>query len=124
MMASHDDKFGYEIEIITYPGSGIEKVKDIKGPKLAFTSETSNSAHKAPSVLLRHNSSSRPAGTEPVFSGEHDDSVLGVANKDYPAASIADSVMYRMIARHMINADQVKTIQVADVSNDRVRTRL
>jgi phosphonate transport system substrate-binding protein len=52
-----------------------------------------------------------------VFSGkhdnsvlEHDNSVLGVANKDYPAASIANSVMYRMIARHVIKADQVKTI--------------
>ena len=31
MMASKDDKFGYEMEIITYPGSGIEKVEDVKG---------------------------------------------------------------------------------------------
>ena len=37
-----------------------------------------------------------------MFSGKHDNSVLGVANKDYPAASIANSVMYRMIARHVI----------------------
>ena len=37
-------------------------------------------------------------------------SVLGVANKDYPAASIAHSVMYRMIARNVIKPDQVKTI--------------
>ena len=31
MMASHANKFGYEMEVITYPGSGIEKVEDIKG---------------------------------------------------------------------------------------------
>jgi phosphonate transport system substrate-binding protein len=31
MMASEDGSFGYEMEIITYPGSGIEKVEDIKG---------------------------------------------------------------------------------------------
>ena len=53
MMASEDDRFGYEMEIITYPDSGIEKVEDIKGKQLAFTSETSNSGYKAPSALLK-----------------------------------------------------------------------
>ena len=111
MMASHDNKFGYEMEIITYPGSGIEKVEDIKGKKLAFTSETSNSGFKAPSALLRQQFKLEAGKDfEPVFSGKHDNSVLGVANKDYPAASIANSVMYRMIARNVIKADQVKTI--------------
>jgi phosphonate transport system substrate-binding protein len=111
MMASRDNKFGYEMEIITYPGSGIEKVEDIKGKKLAFTSETSNSGYKAPSALLREQFKLEAGKDfEPVFSGKHDNSVLGVANKDYPAASIANSVMYRMIARNVIKADQVKTI--------------
>ena len=93
MMASKDDEFGYEMEIITYPGSGIEKVEDIKGKKLAFTSETSNSGYKAPSALLR-DQFKLEAGKdfEPVFSGKHDNSILGVANKDYPAAAIANSV--------------------------------
>src|SRR5690554_2600673 len=40
MMAGADGSFGYEMEIITYPGSGIEKVEDIRGKKLAFTAET------------------------------------------------------------------------------------
>ena len=111
MMASHDNKFGYEMEIITYPGSGIEKVEDIKGKKLAFTSETSNSGYKVPSALLRQQFKLEAGKDfEPVFSGKHDTSVLGVANKDYPAASIANSVLYRMIARNVIKADQVKTI--------------
>ena len=111
MMASHDDKFGYEMEIITYPGSGIEKVEDIKGKKLAFTSETSNAGFKVASDLLRQQFKLEAGKDfEPVFSGKHDNSVLGVANKDYPAASIANSVMYRMIARHVIKANQVKTI--------------
>jgi phosphonate transport system substrate-binding protein len=53
MMASADDSFGYEMEIITYPGSGIEKVQDLKGKKLAFVQETSNSGFKAPSAILK-----------------------------------------------------------------------
>ena len=48
-----DGSFGYEMEIITYPGSGIEKVEDIKGKQLAFTSPTSNSGFKAPSAILK-----------------------------------------------------------------------
>jgi phosphonate transport system substrate-binding protein len=43
MMAHADGSFGYQMEIITYPGSGMEKPEDLKGKTLAFTSETSNS---------------------------------------------------------------------------------
>ncbi|QYK40403.1 MAG: phosphate/phosphite/phosphonate ABC transporter substrate-binding protein [Paracoccaceae bacterium] len=111
MMAAKDGSFGYEMEIITHPGSGIEKVEDLKGKKLAFTSETSNSGFKAPSALLESVYGLK-AGTdfEPVFSGKHDNSILGVANKDYPAAAIANSVMTRMIERDVIKADQIISI--------------
>lgn len=111
MMAREDDSFGYEMEIITYPGSGIEKVEDIKGKKLAFTAETSNSGFKAPSALLASEFNMKAGDDfEAAFSGKHDNSVLGVANKDYPAAAIANSVMNRMIRRDVIKSDQVKTI--------------
>ena len=111
MMASADDSFGYEMEIITYPGSGIERVQDLKGKKLAFTSETSNSGFKAPSAILKAEYGLEAGKDfEPVFSGKHDNSILGVANKDYPAAAVANSVMQRMIARSVVKSDQVKSI--------------
>jgi phosphonate transport system substrate-binding protein len=111
MMASKDGAFGYKMEFITHPGSGIEKIEDIKGKKLAFTSETSNSGYKAPSALLREQFKMEAGKDyEPVFSGKHDNSILGVANKDYPAASIASSVKDRMIARGAVSADQLKVI--------------
>jgi phosphonate transport system substrate-binding protein len=47
---------------------------------------------------------------KPTFSGKHDNSILGVANKDYPAASIANSVKDRMLKRNVIKEEQVKTI--------------
>jgi phosphonate transport system substrate-binding protein len=100
MMASKDNRFGYEMEIITHPGSGIGKVEDIKGKRLAFTAETSNSGFKAPSALLR----------DQFFSGKHDNSVLGVANKDYPAAAIANSVKKRMEARGVVRPEQTQVI--------------
>ncbi|PIP97354.1 MAG: phosphonate ABC transporter substrate-binding protein [Rhodobacterales bacterium CG18_big_fil_WC_8_21_14_2_50_71_9] len=111
MMARADGSFGYEMEIITYPGSGVEKVEDIKGKQLAFTSETSNSGFKAPSAILKADFGMEPGRDfEPAFSGKHDNSILGVANKDYAAASIANSVRKRMIARDVIKEDQVRII--------------
>lgn len=111
MMAREDDSFGYEMEIITYPGSGIDKVEDIKGNKMAFTSETSNSGFKAPSALLASEFNMKAGDDfEAVFSGKHDNSILGVANKDYPAAAIANSVLNRMVSRDVIKSDQVSTI--------------
>ncbi|MCB1812325.1 MAG: phosphate/phosphite/phosphonate ABC transporter substrate-binding protein, partial [Candidatus Competibacteraceae bacterium] len=100
IMASLDGHFGYEMEILTYPGSGIEKVEDIKGRTLAFTAPTSNSGFKAPSALLKAEFGMvADRDFETTFSGKHDNSILGVANKDYDAASIANSVRDRMVER-------------------------
>ncbi len=111
IMASKDGNFGYEMEIITYPGSGITSPADIKGTQLAFTSPTSNSGFKAPSAILKAEFGlEAERDFEPVFSGKHDNSILGVANKDYPAAAIANSVMSRMIEREVISPDQVSSI--------------
>lgn len=111
MMASRDDRFGYEMEIITWPGSGIARVEDIKGKQIAFTSETSNSGYKAPSALLA-DQFKMTAGKDytPVFSGKHDNSIIGVANKDYPAAAIANSVLQRMEARGVVKPEQLQSI--------------
>ncbi|WMS42654.1 phosphate/phosphite/phosphonate ABC transporter substrate-binding protein [Acuticoccus sp. MNP-M23] len=111
IMAGADGSYGYEMEIITYPGSGIDSVEDIKGKEMAFTSETSNSGFKAPSAILKADYNME-AGTdfEPVFSGKHDNSILGVANKDYPAAAIANSVKKRMLDRDVVNEDQLKVL--------------
>lgn len=111
MMASKDDLFGYEMEIITYPGSGIAKIEDIKGKKMAFTAQTSNSGFKAPSALLKDQFNIEAGKDfEAVFSGKHDNSILGVANKDYPAAAIANSVKARMIARDVVKPEQFEVI--------------
>ena len=52
------------------------------------------------------------AGTdfEPEFSGKHDNSILGVANKDYKVAATANSVMARMFARDVVSADQLVSL--------------
>lgn len=126
MMASEDDSFGYEMEIITYPGSGIEKVQDLKGKKLAFVQETSNSGYKAPSAILKAEYGLEARKDfEPVFSGKHDNSILGVANKDYPAAAVANSgdAANDRSRRSESRSGQVD-LQVPDVSYHRLRRGL
>lgn len=111
IMAGDNNAFGYEMEIITYPGSGITKIEDIKGHKLAFTAETSNSGFKAPSALLSKNFNLIASRDfTPVFSGKHDNSVLGVANKDYDAAAVANEVMRRMFDRGVVKKEQIVSI--------------
>lgn len=111
MMAAKDGSFGYEMEIITYPGSGIDTVADLAGRSMAFTSPTSNSGFKAPSALLNSEFGLVPEKDfETAFSGSHDNSILGVINKDYEAAAIANSVSNRMLARDVINADDYHTL--------------
>ncbi|MCB8888345.1 phosphate/phosphite/phosphonate ABC transporter substrate-binding protein [Vreelandella malpeensis] len=115
MMAADDGSYGYEMEIITYPGSGIEAIEDLAGRQLAFTSETSNSGFRAPSALLSSEYGMQAGEDfEPAFSGSHDNSILGVINKDYDAAAIANSVATRMLARGVIDEGDYEVIYTSD----------
>ena len=111
MMASKDGSFGYEMEIIVPAGSSIKSPADIKGKTMTFTSPTSNSGNKAPSALLKSEFGLvKDKDFKTNFSGKHDNSILGIANKDYQVASIANSVLTRMIKRGVVKADQITTI--------------
>ncbi|PSW03821.1 phosphate/phosphite/phosphonate ABC transporter substrate-binding protein [Photobacterium rosenbergii] len=111
IMAGEDGSFGYEMEIITHPDSGIDSVEDLKGKNLAFTSQTSNSGFKAPSAILKAEYDLEPERDfNPAFSGAHDNSIIGVAHKDYDAAAIANSVLTRMLDREVVKASDIKNI--------------
>lgn len=111
IMAGEDGSFGYEMEIITHPDSGIDSVEDLKGKNLAFTSQTSNSGFKAPSAILKAEYDLEPERDfKPAFSGAHDNSIIGVAHKDYDAAAIANSVLTRMLDREVVKASDIKNI--------------
>jgi phosphonate transport system substrate-binding protein len=111
IMGTKDGTFGYEMEIIVPADSPIKSPADLKGKKLAFTAPTSNSGFKAPSVLLESEFKLvAKRDYEPVFSGKHDNSVLGVANKDYEAAAIANEVMFRMFERKVVDKAKIRTI--------------
>ena len=111
MMAAPDGSYGYEMEIIVPADSDMQSPADIKGRTLALTSPTSNSGNKAPSALLKSEFGLiKDQDFETVFSGKHDNSVLGIANNDYEVAAVANSVMNRMIDRGAVDASKIKSI--------------
>jgi phosphonate transport system substrate-binding protein len=111
IMGTQTGQFGYEMEIIVPADSAIKTPADLKGKKVAFTSPTSNSGFKAPSAILAADFNLlADRDFTPVFSGKHDNSVIGVANKDYDAAAIANEVMFRMFERKVVDRAKIRSI--------------
>jgi phosphonate transport system substrate-binding protein len=111
MMASRQGEFGYNMEIIVQAEGPIQRIEDLRGRLVAFTAQTSNSGFKAPSALLQSQFglvADRDFRT--AFSGRHDNSIIGVANRDYDAAAIANSVLTRMVARNAVDPARLRSI--------------
>lgn len=111
MMAGQDGLFGYEMEIIVPAESSIQAIADLKGRTLTFTSPTSNSGFKAPTAILKAEFDLIPERDFAMaYSGRHENSILGVANNDYEAAAVANSVMGRMIFRKTVEEASLRSI--------------
>jgi phosphonate transport system substrate-binding protein len=111
IMAAKDNSFGYEMEIIVPADSPIKTPADLKGHKLGFSDATSNSGFKAPSAILKADFGLEPKRDyEPAFSGKHDNTILGVVNKDYEAGAVANSVLGRMIDRKVFDPAKIRSI--------------
>ena len=111
MHAKDDGSYGYEMEIIVKADSPIQSPSEIKGRTLAFTSPTSNSGFKAPSAILKGEFDLiADRDFTPTFSGKHDNSILGVYNGDYEIASVANSVLQRMIRRGVIEEGKLRAV--------------
>jgi len=111
IMGTQSGQFGYEMEIIVPADSPIKTPADLKGKRIAFTDPTSNSGYKAPLAILKADFNLEPERDfTAVFSGKHDNSVVGIANKDYDAAAVANEVMKRMFERKVVDPAKVRTI--------------
>lgn len=94
---------GYNLILIVRKDSPFQKVTDLKGKKVAHTSQSSNSGNLAPRTLFPKLGLVPDQDYDVVYSGKHDQSVLGVASGDYDAAPVASDVFYRMARRGTVN---------------------
>jgi phosphonate transport system substrate-binding protein len=108
MAAKADRSYGYTMMLISWPGSGITKIKDLRDQTILFVTPTSNSGYKAPHVLLK----SEHGMTEGIdyrvrFSGSHTKSILKIAHKEARVAAIADGVLTSMIASGKVKKSEI-----------------
>jgi phosphonate transport system substrate-binding protein len=110
IMGSEDGRFGYTLQVYTRKDSGINSMADLKGKRVAHTSPTSNSGNLAPRALFPDQGIVPDEDYEVLYSGSHDQSMLGVVAGDYDAAPVASEVVERMAARGLYDPDEVKII--------------
>ena len=110
IMGKDDGRFGYKLQLITHKDTNIKKVSDMKGRNIAHVSPSSNSGNQAPRALFKSMGVTPDEDYKVQYSGKHDNSILGVANKDYEAAPVASSVLDRMVDKGVVNADDLRII--------------
>ena len=110
IMCKGDGTFGYKLQLITQQDSDIMKVSDLKGRKVAHVTPSSNSGNQAPRALFKDMGVVPDQDYEVIYSGKHDNSIMGVANRDYDAAPIASSVLDRMASKGIVNKDDLRVI--------------
>ena len=101
---------GYNLIVIVKAGSPYQKLSDLKGKKVAHTSPSSNSGHLAPLALFPKEGLTPDKDYKIIFSGKHDQSVLGVGTGDYDAAAVASDVYHRMGVRGEIKESDYRII--------------
>ena len=74
--------YGYKLQLITQKDSDIKAVGDLKGRKIAHVTPSSNSGNQAPRALFQDLGVTPDVDYEVLYSGKHDNSIMGVANKD------------------------------------------
>jgi phosphonate transport system substrate-binding protein len=110
VMARADGSIGYKLQVITYSDSPIHSIQDLKGKRVAHVSPSSNSGDAAPRALFKAIGIEPGKDYEVLYSGKHDNSIMGVVNRDYDAAPIASTVLQRMEARGMLKPEQIRIV--------------
>jgi phosphonate transport system substrate-binding protein len=115
MTAQEDGNYGYTMQIITYPDSGVTTINDLKGKTILFTSSSSNSGHKAPVAILKERFGMQDGiDYKSRFSGSHINSVTKVAHHEYKIAAIASGFTTALMLHDKIPQNSVQVIYESD----------
>jgi phosphonate transport system substrate-binding protein len=104
------DYQGYNLLVVVKKASPFLKLSDLRGKKVAHTSPSSNSGHMAPLALFPAEGLTPDKDYKILFSGKHDQSIMGVNSGDYDAAAVASDVYHRMASRGQIKEDDFRII--------------
>jgi phosphonate transport system substrate-binding protein len=105
---------GYHLIVVVKKESPFKTLADLKGKKVAHTAPSSNSGHMAPMALFPKQGLTPEKDYKILFSGKHDQSILGVKSGDYDAAPVASDVFHRMASRGQIKEDEFRILWTSE----------
>ena len=103
----------YHLAMIARADSPYRKLADLKGKKVAHVSPSSNSGNLAPRALFPAEGLVPDQDYKVLYSGKHDQSIMGVNGGDYDAAAVADDVLARMAKRGVVKAETFRKLYVS-----------
>lgn len=101
---------GYQLWTIVKATSPLKTLADLKGRKVAHTTPSSNSGNMAPRALFPAEGLVPDKDYKVLYSGKHDNSILGVASGDYDAAPIAHDILLRLAERGVVKMSDFRII--------------
>ncbi|MGR7922747.1 phosphate/phosphite/phosphonate ABC transporter substrate-binding protein [Zobellella denitrificans] len=101
---------GYNLIMLVRADSDIQTMEDVKGKTVAHTAVSSNSGNLAPRALFPLIGLTPDEDYKVVYSGKHDQSVMGVLSGDYDAAPVASDVYDRMVEAGRVKGEDFRTI--------------
>ena len=101
---------GYQLWMIVKASSPYKTLADLKGKKVAHTTPSSNSGNMAPRALFPADGLTPDKDYKVLYSGKHDNSILGVASGDYDAAPIAHDILHRLAERGVVKMADFRII--------------
>ncbi len=101
---------GYRLFLIVKKDSPFQKPGDLKGRKIAHVQPSSHSGNLAPRALFPALGLTPDQDYKVIYSGKHDNSIMGVGSGDYDAAPVASGVFQRMAARGQIKESDFRVV--------------
>jgi phosphonate transport system substrate-binding protein len=101
---------GYQLVFVVKKDSPYKKLADLKGRKVAHVQPSSNSGNLAPRVLFPKEGLVPDQDYKVLYSGKHDQTVMGVLSGDFDGGPVASDVFKRMIERGQVKADDFRII--------------
>jgi phosphonate transport system substrate-binding protein len=106
---------GYNLILIVRKDSPYQQPVDLKGKRVAHVQPSSHSGNHAPRALFPALGLIADQDYKVLYSGKHDNSILGVAAGDYDAAPVASTVFQRMAARGQIKENDFRIIWRSEI---------
>ncbi len=101
---------GYKLWVIVKSSSPYKTLADLKGKRVAHTTPSSNSGNMAPRSLFPAAGLVPDRDYKVLYSGKHENSILGVAAGDYDAAAVANDIVTRLADRGLVKMSDFRVI--------------